>query len=57
MKLFLPVVIGLVWYPLWLWTAALLDPFGLGEFLFVGRFCLTFALLSLAEALFKRYVP
>lgn len=57
MKLFLPVAIGLACYPLWLWTPALLDPFGLGEFLFVARWCLIFALLSLAESLFKRYVP
>ena len=51
MKLFLPVIIGLACYPVWLWTAALLDPLGLGEFLFVGRLCLTMALLSVIEVL------
>ncbi len=48
------VIAVLVAYGVWRWAPLLLDPLGLGEFLFLGRFCLIAAALTAAETVFNK---
>ena len=54
MRYALTPVALLLAYAVWRWAPLLLDPLGLGEFLFVGRFCLIAAVLTAAETVFKK---
>lgn len=53
----LPAAAGVLAWGVWTWSPLVLDPLGLGEFLFVGRFCLIVAALTAAEALFHKAAP
>jgi hypothetical protein len=53
-RFLLPALAGVVAYAAWRWAPLLLDPLGLGEFLFIGRFCLIAATLKLTETIFQR---
>lgn len=57
MRFALPAATAVAAYAVWHWTPFLLDPLGLGEFLFVARFCLVIGLLTGAESAFHRIVP
>ena len=52
-----PILAGAAAYAAWRWAPLLLDPLGLGEFLFVGRACLIAAVLTVAETLFHKVLP
>jgi len=49
-----PLVAALIAYAVWRWADVVLDPVGLGEFLFLGRFCLIAAALTAAETVFNK---
>ena len=48
------VIAVLVAYGVWRCATLLLDPLGLGEFLFLGRFYLIAAALTAAETVFNK---
>jgi len=54
MKAALVLLAAAVAYGVWRWAAIVLEPLGLGEFLFVGRFCLIVVMLTVAEQVFQR---
>ncbi len=54
MKTALVLIAAAVAYGVWRWVGVMLEPLGLGEFLFVGRFCLIVVALTVAERAFQR---
>ncbi len=54
MKSALVLIAAAVAYGVWHWAGMVLEPLGLGEFLFVGRFCLIVVALTVAERAFQR---
>ena len=57
MKFVLPAIATALAYAVWHWAALLVDPMGLGEFLFVCRAGLIAAVLTAAEMLFHKVAP
>ena len=57
MRWALPLIAVAIAYAGWRWAPLLLDPIGLGEFLFVGRACLIAALLTATETIHRKVVP
>lgn len=57
MKFVLPVAATALAYATWHWAPFVLDPLGLGEFLFVGRACLIAAVLTAAETIHRKVSP
>ena len=57
MKFVLPVAATALAYATWHWAPIVLDPLGLGEFLFVGRACLIAAVLTAAETIHRKVSP
>jgi hypothetical protein len=57
MRFVLPVVASALAYGVWHWAPSMLDPLGLGEFLFVGRACLIAAVLTAAETIHRKVFP
>ena len=54
MRVVLPLVAELAAYAAWRWLPMVLDPLGLDEFLFVGRFCAVVGVLTAAETIFHK---
>ncbi len=57
MRFALPVVAAALAYAAWRWASLVLDPIGLGEFLFIGRFCLVAAILTATETIYRKVLP
>lgn len=57
MKFALSIVAIALSYAVWRWTAMVLDPLGLSEFLFVGRAVLIVAVLTATEFAFHKVAP
>jgi hypothetical protein len=54
MRVVLPLVAGLAAYAAWRWLPIVLEPLGLDEFLFVGRFCAIVGVLTVTETIFQK---
>jgi hypothetical protein len=50
----LPLVAALTAYAAWRWLPIVLEPLGLDEFLFVGRFCAVIGVLTAIETIFHK---
>ncbi len=57
MKIAISLAATALAYGVWRLTPLVLDPLGLGEFLFVGRLCLILAALSAAETGCRKLLP
>ncbi len=57
MKVGLAIVAAAVAYAAWRWASLLLDPLGLGEFLFIGRIGLIVGSLTAMEAIYRKVLP
>lgn len=54
MRVVLPLVAALTAYAAWRWLPIVLEPLGLDEFLFVGRFCAVIGVLTAIETIFHK---